>query len=148
MMLIISIGIIYYFFYNKNLAQESLNKNSSVQSATDFFAQGHPDLYHADLEYDPNSKLVIQRFVSTSQGDEPYLSQIKPEFSNENFIYRVEVTTPTGEFLGGGWKSIPKSVLTLENKRLRFFITSKYSKGAFIRLYQADDYLIWTGRMK
>lgn len=110
-------------------------------------SEGHPSIFYAVLELDPNTNVVTQITSGQASGDLPYLSPEKPQANIDNLIYRIEVVSDKNLLLQSGWDQIGKKLVLTPQNTLKFRITTQYQKNAFVKIYLPDGKLIWTGKI-
>lgn len=125
--------------------QPKLVKETTVSKVA---AELHPELFYAQLEYNPRTQTVTQLVTSKASGDIPILLATPPASDTNLFIYKIEIVSDKNVLLEAGWDAKYKSIITTGQNTYQFRVITKFYKDAFIRVYLPDNKLIWTGVIK
>lgn len=154
LLLLLLLGLGGYYLFAGNLPKNfrmgitkevkpKLIKETKVESVTNEF---HPDLFVAELEFDPKSNLVKQIVTAKINGDSPNLLT-SPSNSLEDFSYLTEVISPSKGIVLNGWSSQAKERITQSNGKFKIYVVVKYEKDARINLYLPGNKLVWTTKI-
>lgn len=110
-------------------------------------SKSHPEIFFADLEYDPQTNLVTQHELGSINGDVSPLYSQQPATSNTEFVYQAEIISKENTLLESGWNSVPYEISKTAKNTFRFKVRTAYRLGSIIKIYLPNNQLIWTGKI-
>lgn len=145
-------GFYYRSQINKTSAPQNIKPKATPKliekgKVTDLTKKDFPNLFYADLEYDPQTGLVKQIKTDTVRGDFQGLLPEKPKGNlTDKFIYEVEVISQKKEIILSGWRYDYKEIIQDASGKLQFRVTISYSSGSTVKVL-LDGKPIWIGVM-
>lgn len=132
------------FFKSKMQVQPKLIQESTlVQIAT----ESHPEVFYANLEYDPKTGVVTQYGVSKTNGDPPLLLGEKPKPDPKRFTYKITVLSKDNIGLQSGWYSTPLEIVKTPQNTFRFDAVASYEPEAILQI-EIDNKNVWAVKMQ
>lgn len=133
-------------------AQEVQPQLKQETTLIDIAVEGHPQLFYADLEYDPATGLVTQQAIEKTQGDLEGFYLDPPGSLPQYFIFKV-IVVKDGTTITYGWDTILEELARTPQNTLEFQVITSYSENSVVYVYLEDspgswNKLIWSGRME
>lgn len=121
--------------------QPQLIEETSLFEAT---IKDHPELFYADLEYNPATKLIVETGNGKTNGDPPVFSETPPiKLSFEDLSYRTDVVI-NNEIAQSGWSLVYSEIAQLSNGNLGFRTVVTYRPNSTIYLTSLEGDLLWS----
>lgn len=108
---------------------------------------GHPQLFYADLEYNPKTNTVILIKTGNTSGDIPQLLDNEPASSSARLTLKIETISQDNKMLHFGWMSVLKEAKQTPSNTYKFQITTVYQPKAKITVYLEGRGLVWSTKM-
>lgn len=125
-----------------------LRQGTITEIESQINSQSLPNLFYADLEYDPKTGLVQQISTDTIKGETPSLWQESPKSNLEDkFVYEIEIISKNNEILLSGWTFEYKEIIQQTNGNYKFKVTVPYYPDSQVRILLPNHKVLWTGLM-
>lgn len=108
---------------------------------------GHPQLFYADLEYNPATDTVTQLKTGNTSGDIPQLLDQVPTSSSARLNLKIETIGENKKLLHLGWITLFKEVIKTPEGTFKFQITTVYQPKTTVNVYLQGKRLIWTTKI-
>ena len=133
---------------NRKISKQQTAQKTEEQSTITSFQETHPELFYAEIEYNPETKVSILLANGKTNGDLPLLNPTEPPDSPTQFIYKIEVISKDDRLMQYGWVSTPKERILTTEGSFRLFILIQYHQESTIQLELPNGQVIWTGLME
>lgn len=104
-------------------------------------------LFYAELEYNLQSKSVLQHETGKISGELPQLLEFAPAASADKLNYKIETLSDQDKLLHLGWVSLVKQARKTEQGTFRFRITTAYQPNAQVKVYIQGVGPVWLAKM-
>ncbi len=140
--------LIFYLIKLADIKSEVKPKLVRESTVAEISIKNHPQLFYADLEYNPQTHLVTQVNTGEANGDPPTLLTEQPTIPTDRFLYKIEIISDKNELLLSGWDTQYKTLITTDTGSYKFRVVLEFYPQAIVRLYLPNGQLIWTGSMQ
>lgn len=104
-------------------------------------------LFYAELEYNPQSKSVLQHETGKISGELPQLLEFAPAASADKLNYKIETLSDQDKLLHLGWVSLIKEARKTQQGTFRFKITTAYQPNAQVKVYIQGVGPVWMAKI-
>lgn len=104
-------------------------------------------LFYAELEYNPQSKSVLQHETGKISGGLSQLLEFAPAASADKLNYKIETLSDQDKLLYLGWVSLIKEARKTEQGTFRFRVTTVYQPNAQIKVYVQGVGPVWMAKI-
>lgn len=143
---IIAGGLFFFLFQGGTLSFVKIQPQLRIikkDNIKNLLKENEPKAFYLYLSHDKKKSLFTAISARVVSVDSHTLFEIKPDISPNSNVYQLQIIDNTGTPLKSGWV-IPS--VSNDNSE-EFYIFLPYYPNSFIRLYSAQDKLLWTGRM-